>query len=198
MVSYQQGAIFNSEFYEVFYPRQDKLRGMRITVDPGTRGKNRATYQDLKNRYFGEMIMAHFLGFGLFLKALFFRSLSCGVQLLFFHLRGKIKQQYLNRRFSKMRKLSVVDEFKTEAGEAVFTKQQAVAVTLQLLQRELQSAENTEEDTRILSAAIQKAEFRYIDSTATETDRMLDSLSVARFKVHQITDALEALLFDVQ
>ncbi|MBR6791213.1 MAG: hypothetical protein IKM31_10145 [Oscillospiraceae bacterium] len=97
-----------------------------------------------------------------------------------------------------MRTLHTVIEFKAEAGNAVFTKQQAVAATLQLLEKEKLNPENTAEETAVFAAAIAKAEFRYIDATKTETDRMLDGLGVARFTTEDIVNGIEALLFDVK
>ncbi|MEG2037421.1 MAG: hypothetical protein RRZ93_05480 [Ruthenibacterium sp.] len=85
-----------------------------------------------------------------------------------------------------MRSLPYIDEFKTEAVDAVFTKQQAVAATLQLLQKEQSSPENTAEETALFTRAMSKAEFRYIDATVTDTDRMLDGLGVARFTTQSI------------
>ena len=97
-----------------------------------------------------------------------------------------------------MRSLPYIDEFKAEAGDAVFTKQQAVAATLQLLQKEQANPDNNEAETALFANAIAKAEFRYIDATVTETDRMLDGLGVARFTTQSIVDAIKSLLFDVQ
>lgn len=97
-----------------------------------------------------------------------------------------------------MRSLPYIDEFKAEAADAVFTKQQAIAATLQLLQKEQANPANTDEETALFTNAMQKAEFRYIDSTVTDTDRMLDGLGVARFTTQSIVDALDALLFDVK
>ena len=76
-----------------------------------------------------------------------------------------------------MRTLTHLDEFRREAQNALFTKQQAISVTLRLLEL---------------------AEFRYIDQTKTETDRMLDECGVARITAQDIIEAINALLFDVQ
>lgn len=97
-----------------------------------------------------------------------------------------------------MRRLEIVNEFKQEAAGAMFTKQQAIAVTLQLLQKEQQNPGNTAEEAKLLADAIAKSEFRYIDATKTETDQMLDMLNVARFKSEDIVNAIEMILFDVQ
>ena len=96
-----------------------------------------------------------------------------------------------------MRTLHYVNEFKTEAANAVFTKQQAVAATLQLLENERLCPDNTDEETALFTTAIEKAEFRYIDSTKTDTDRMLDGLGVARFTTEDIVEGIQMLLFDV-
>jgi len=97
-----------------------------------------------------------------------------------------------------MRMLSKVQEFQAEAGKAVFTKQQAVAVTMRLLDMEARAPENTPEETEILLNALKKAEFRYLDMTKTETDALLDSLNVARFSVEEIVNAVNAIVFDAQ
>ena len=97
-----------------------------------------------------------------------------------------------------MRTLESVNEFKTEAADAVFTKQQAVAATLQLLQTEKDNAENTPEETALFAKALAQAEFRYIDDNITQTDRMLDALGVAHYTTDKITKAIEDLVFDVQ
>ncbi len=97
-----------------------------------------------------------------------------------------------------MNNLPFIDEFKKEAANAMFTKQQAVAATLQLLTAECTKAENSQNDVKIFKAAIEKAEFKYIDSTTTGTDAMLDSLGVARFTAEEIVNAINALLFDVK
>ena len=97
-----------------------------------------------------------------------------------------------------MRRLHIVHEFKDEAPNALFTKKQAIAVTMQLLEQEKNCLENTEKERKILEEAVQKAEFRYLDLTQTETDKMLDSLDIARLTSEDIINAIEALLFDAQ
>lgn len=97
-----------------------------------------------------------------------------------------------------MRLLTMVQEFQTEAGNAIFTKQQAVAVTLRLLEIESQNPANTDEENRIFQDALKKAEFRYLDMTKTATDSILDSLNVARFSVGDIVRAVNDILFDVR
>ncbi len=97
-----------------------------------------------------------------------------------------------------MRRLEKVDEFRREAQNALFTRQQAMAVTLQLLQRELKDETNTKEDVRVLSNAIQSISIKYLDSTETETDVLLDSFNVARLTADDILKAINDILFDVQ
>jgi hypothetical protein len=97
-----------------------------------------------------------------------------------------------------MRTLYKVEEFKREAGEALFTKQQAVAVTLRLLEMELKDPQNSEEDSRILSDAMKKATFSYLDATQTEIDSLLDSVGVARISAQTIADAVSQIIFDVE
>ncbi len=95
-----------------------------------------------------------------------------------------------------MRTLEKVDEFRREAKNAMFTKQQAVAVTMNLLEAERRCSKNTDEEMRILTDAMQKITFRYLDATETETDALLDSLSVARLSVEDIIAAIDAVIFD--
>lgn len=95
-----------------------------------------------------------------------------------------------------MRTLQKVDEFRREADKALFTKQQAVAVTMNLLEAERKNADNSEEETRILTDAMQKIAFRYLDATESETDALLDSLGVARLTSEDIIGAIDAVLFD--
>lgn len=97
-----------------------------------------------------------------------------------------------------MRTLTKVEEFKREAGSALFTKQQAVAITMRLLELEQHDPQNSEEETALFTDAIAKVQFRYLDATETETDAMLDSFGVARFTVQDIVGAIEGILFDVQ
>lgn len=95
-----------------------------------------------------------------------------------------------------MRILEAVDEFRREAGQALFTKQQAVAVTMSLLDTERKNPDNTEEETRILTDAMNKITFRYLDATESGTDALLDQLNVARLTSENIIAAIEAVLFD--
>ena len=84
-----------------------------------------------------------------------------------------------------MRNLDRVEEFRREAKNAMFTKQQAIAVTLNLLDAERCSEKNSEEEMQLLTEAMQKISFRY-----------LDSLSVARLTVEDIAAAIDAVLFE--
>ncbi len=97
-----------------------------------------------------------------------------------------------------MRQLKTVQEFQEEARNAIFTKRQAIAVTLRLLEMELKNPNNTPEDIRILNGALKQAEFGYLDMTKTETDKLMDSLDVARFTVSDIVNAIHHILFDVE
>ena len=96
-----------------------------------------------------------------------------------------------------MRTLHHVNEFKQEAGQAVFNKQQAISVTMQLLLKEQADPANTGAEATALAEAVRKAEFRYIDETRSQTDQMLDELGVARFTVEDIVRAIGMLIFDV-
>ena len=93
-----------------------------------------------------------------------------------------------------MRPLRRLEEFQREASGALFTKQQAVTTTLRLLESE----QKAPEETQLFTQAMQKVEYRYLDSTNTATDQLLDSLSVPRFTASQIVQALQDVLFDVQ
>lgn len=95
-----------------------------------------------------------------------------------------------------MRTLEKVNEFRNEAKYAMFTKQQAIAVTMHLLEAERRNPKNREEDLRILTNAVQKITFRYLDATETETDTLLDSLGVARFSAEDIIAAIDTVIFD--
>ena len=95
-----------------------------------------------------------------------------------------------------MKSLKVIDEFRVEAKEALFTKQQAVAITLRLLQAELAEAEG--KDAEVLSKALQNITFSYLDATATRIDEMLDQVGVARFTSEQIINAIQNVIFDVE
>ena len=97
-----------------------------------------------------------------------------------------------------MRTMKHVDEFRSEAANAVFTKQQAVSVTLQLLTLEMNEADNGEEETELFRKALERAEFRYIDATKTQTDKMLDAIGVARFTTEDIVNAIEMIVFDAE
>ena len=95
-----------------------------------------------------------------------------------------------------MKNIAVFNEFRTEAKDALFTKQQAVAVTLRLLQTAL--AEANEDDKKVITKALEKISFSYLDSTATRIDDMLDDVGVARFTTTQIIDAINNVIFDVE
>ena len=61
---------------------------------------------------------------------------------------------------------------------------------MQLLTKEWNDPGNTPEEKSVLENAIQRAEFRYIDATKSETDRMLDAIGVARFTTQDIVNAI--------
>ena len=95
-----------------------------------------------------------------------------------------------------MRSLPFLDEFKQEARGAVFTKEQAMQISLRLLSKELQSPDNTDEEKAVLQKAIEYFSVRYLDETQTETHAMLDAFNVARLSTDGIADGLKAVLFD--
>lgn len=95
-----------------------------------------------------------------------------------------------------MRSLDKIDEFRREAGSALFTKQQAIAVTLRLLELEIADPQNTDEEKQILTDAMRNINFTYLDATSSETDALLDSLSVARLTAENIIDAINVIIFE--
>ena len=97
-----------------------------------------------------------------------------------------------------MRSLERVDEFRREASNALCTKEQAITVTLRLLEEELSAPSNSAEDKKVLKAAMEHINFYYIDATKTETDTLLDSLKVARFTTEEIMKAIDTILFESQ
>lgn len=97
-----------------------------------------------------------------------------------------------------MRTLQHIEEFKREASNALFTKQQAISITLRLLELEANDPEGNEEDRATLLEAMEKTEFRYLDSTKTNTDQLLDSFGVARITAEDIVAAIDYILFDVK
>ena len=96
-----------------------------------------------------------------------------------------------------MKALKIIDEFRVEAKDALFTKQQAVAITLRLLQAELAAA-GDDHDRETLSKALQNITFSYLDATATRIDEMLDEVGVARVTSEQIISAIQNVIFDVE
>ncbi len=89
-----------------------------------------------------------------------------------------------------MRTLNKVIEFQQEASNALFTKAQALAITMQLLELERRQPENTPEEAAVLENAMKNLNFRYLDTTETQTDQMLDSLGVARLTTAEIAQAI--------
>lgn len=97
-----------------------------------------------------------------------------------------------------MRTLNKVIEFQQEASNALFTKAQALAIMMQLLELERRQPENTPEEAAVLENAMKNLNFRYLDTTETQTDQMLDSLGVARLTTAEIAQAIEAVVFDME
>lgn len=97
-----------------------------------------------------------------------------------------------------MRTLNKIIEFRQEASNALFTKAQALAVTMQLLELERRQPETTPEEAAVLDNAMKNLNFRYLDPTETQTDQMLDSLGVARLTTEKIVQAIEAVVFDME
>lgn len=97
-----------------------------------------------------------------------------------------------------MRNLDFVEEFRREAQHALFTKKQAVAVTMRLLETELNSGSNTEEERKILEGAMQRIDFHYLDTTSSRTDEILDAADVARISAENIADAIDVVVFETK
>jgi len=97
-----------------------------------------------------------------------------------------------------MRMLSHVDEFKSEASKALFTKHQAMTITLKLLQEEISDFNSTKQDIEILREAMRRVHVSYLDAATTKTDLMLDSLGVARLTAEDIALAIETMLYEIQ
>ena len=57
---------------------------------------------------------------------------------------------------------------------------------MQLLELERRQPENTPEEAAVLENAMKNLNFRYLDTTETQTDQMLDSLGVARLTTAEI------------
>ena len=95
-----------------------------------------------------------------------------------------------------MRNLDKIDQFKQEAGAALFTSQQAMTVTARLLQLELADARNTQKEQEVLTRALAKLNMHYLDQTASEIDALLDACGVARITAEGIVRAIESVLFD--
>lgn len=97
-----------------------------------------------------------------------------------------------------MRKLNIVDEFRTEAAKSLFTKTQAMAISIRLLQLELAEGSNSQTDTRVLSDMLKRFDFHYLDENPTQTDNILDNANVARLTCEDILKAIELVRFDVE
>ena len=95
-----------------------------------------------------------------------------------------------------MRSLPIVDEFKKEAANALFTREQAMQVTLKLLARELESPANKPEETEVLKKAVEYFNFQHLDATVSETDGMLDAFNVPRLTTYDIVEAIKTVIFE--
>ena len=82
--------------------------------------------------------------------------------------------------------------------QCAFHQAQALAITMQLLELERRQPENTPEEAAVLENAMKNLNFRYLDTTETQTDQMLDSLGVARLTTSEIAQAIEAVVFDME
>jgi len=96
-----------------------------------------------------------------------------------------------------MRMLKKVEEFQREASNALFTRSQAIAVTLRLLEMEMNDSDSAEE-AEALANAMRIAHIGYLDATNTETDALLDSMGVARITAEDIVKAISAIVFDAE
>ncbi len=96
-----------------------------------------------------------------------------------------------------MRTLSTIDEFQKEAPNAIFTKEQAMQISLKLLKKELDLAAS-ENDCAVIRKAIEYFSFHYLDDTDTPTDTMLDSFHVARLTTNDIVTAINNVVFDAR
>jgi len=96
-----------------------------------------------------------------------------------------------------MQGLKRIDEFKAEAGDALFTKQQAIAVVENLFELEIMDAAEDLEKVAVLTEAVKRISIHYFDPTTSSTDSILDDVGVARITVSDIVEAMDAILFDV-
>ena len=96
-----------------------------------------------------------------------------------------------------MKTFKMLDEFKTEAQNALFTRAQASAVTSALLEKCKAEAATADDAAQIDRAAAAAMNY-YLDPTQSETDALLDSLGVARISAEDIVHAIEMLLFDAE
>lgn len=96
-----------------------------------------------------------------------------------------------------MRALKKVEEFQKEASNALFTRSQAVAVTLRLLEMEMNESD-TAEEAEVFANAMRIAHVSYLDATNTEIDSLLDGMGVARITAEDIIKAVNAIVFDAE
>ena len=97
-----------------------------------------------------------------------------------------------------MRSLKKIEEFRREASNALFTKEQAIVVATKLFELELSQPDLGENDRNVLENALSRISLRYFDTTETETDAILDAAGVARLTVNDIADAMDVMLFEAQ
>ena len=95
-----------------------------------------------------------------------------------------------------MRSLNAINEFKREAPNAVFTKDQALQITLKLLTKELNDPSNSENERDVLKRAVEHFSFQHLDTTISETDAMLDAFNVARITTSDIVEGIKTVLFE--
>lgn len=95
-----------------------------------------------------------------------------------------------------MRSLRKIEEFKTEAANALFTKQQAISIVLKLFEWELSQPNNSNEDTKVLTNALKIVNINYFDPTSSDTDKILDAVGVARLNIYDISNAIDTIIFE--
>lgn len=69
---------------------------------------------------------------------------------------------------------------------------------MRLLETELNSGSNTEEEKKILEGAMQRIDFHYLDTTSSRTDEILDAADVARISAENIADAIDVVVFETK
>ena len=97
-----------------------------------------------------------------------------------------------------MKTLNKIDEFRQEASNALFTKEQALEVTQRLFEMELSDPDNSEEEIRVIKSAMERISLNYMDMTASETDSILDACHVARLNSNDIANAIDMALMEAK